>query len=59
MNDQDITNLGHLKEFTQGANLIHFSANSTAESYVWISHVLKRFNYHRLRKKDKRGNSIN
>src|SRR5262249_39857237 len=54
MNDQQMTRLEHLQSFTGGANLIHFSATNTTESYAWISEVLNRFSYHRLRKKDKR-----
>jgi transposase InsO family protein len=54
MNDQQLTQLGHLQRFTEGATLIHFSATSTPESYTWISQVLTRFSYHGLRKKDKR-----
>lgn len=54
MNDQQMTQLEHLQDFTAGSNLIHFTATNTAESYAWISEVLSRFGYHRLRKKDKR-----
>lgn len=54
MNDQQVTQLAHLQDFTKNANLINFSATCVAEAYAWISEVLKRFRYHRLRKKDKR-----
>lgn len=54
MNDRQANQLEHLQDFTQGASLINFSASSTAEAYAWISEVLNRFNYHRLRKKNKK-----
>lgn len=53
MNDENLTTLAQIEQFISGSQGIKFKPLSSADRYRWIARTLKRFNYHRLRKKDK------
>jgi transposase InsO family protein len=53
MNDLEIKKLEQIKQFLLGTQGIDFKTKARREKYAWIVRTLKKFNYHRLRKKDK------
>ena len=53
MNDQNLTSIAQLEQFTLGSQAIEFKTTSTIERYRWIANTLKKFNYRQLCKKDK------
>ena len=53
MNDQHLTSIAQIEQFTLGSQAIEFNTTSTTERYRWIANTLKKFNYRQLGKKDK------
>jgi hypothetical protein len=53
MNDDNVTSIAQLREFLKLSNGAKFNSESVEESYTWISRVLLRFRYKRLRKGDR------
>lgn len=53
MNDTKLTELPQVRKFLSGTEGVEFKPLAMATRYSWIAKTLKRFNYHRLRKKDK------
>lgn len=53
MNDSHIMSIAQIKDFLKINSGIKFRAVSRKEKYSWISNVLLKFRYFRLRKKDK------
>lgn len=53
MNDSRIVSLTQIKEFLKVATAIDFTAASRAEKYEWLNNILTRFQYFRLKKKEK------
>ncbi len=53
MNDSHIVSLKQLKEFLKVGKLIQFQSFKKKEKYEWINKVLTRFQYFKLRKRDK------
>jgi transposase InsO family protein len=52
MNDIQMTELKQVEQFLIGTEAVTFTA--LEKRYQWVARTLKRFDYHRLRKKDKR-----
>lgn len=53
MDSAQITSIRHVEQFTQGMAGIEFCGASRKEKYAWIEHALVRFQYRRLRKKER------
>lgn len=53
MNDSCVVSIAQIKEFTKVAQNIEFRGASQKEKYAWIEEILLRFQYFRLRKKEK------
>src|SRR5271170_185247 len=54
MNDKKLKTLAQLSQFLEGTALVTFTPPPGLNArYQWIGKVLKQFNYHRLRKRDK------
>ena len=54
MNDTHINTIAQLTDFLKTGKNINFQAQSRGESYEWITEVLCRFKYFKLKRKDKR-----
>jgi len=54
MNDTHINTITQLAEFLKASQNISFQARSRDEKYKWITEVLCRFKYFKLKRKDKR-----
>ncbi|MFH2022666.1 MAG: integrase, partial [Patescibacteria group bacterium] len=52
-NDTNLTELSQVRKFLAGTEDVDFKPISQATRYSWIAKTLKRFDYHRLNKKDK------
>lgn len=53
MNDTNLTELPQVRKFLSGTECVEFKPVAQAARYNWIAKTLKRFDYHRLSKKDK------
>lgn len=53
MNDSHLVSIAQIREFLKVATAIHFAASSRAEKYEWLNNTLTRFQYFRLKKKEK------
>ena len=53
MNDTHLKTLDQIGYFLKGTEVITFTLASTPECYRWIAAILERFNYQRLRKREK------
>lgn len=53
MNDRNIKKLDQIRQFLLGTKLVEFKSIRTKDRYRWIVKTLKRFDYHKLCKKDK------
>lgn len=53
MNDTELKGLGQVEQFLTGTQEVFFKASSQRECYAWLARTLKRFDYHRLRKREK------
>lgn len=53
MDSAQITNIKEVAEFTQGTAAVEFCGASRKEKYAWVEHILIRFRYQRLRKKER------
>jgi transposase InsO family protein len=53
MNDKNIKKLDQIRQFLLGTKLVEFKSIKNKDRYRWIAKTLKRFDYHKLRKKDK------
>lgn len=53
MNDSHMMSITQIKQFLKFSQIIKFEGVSQKEKYLWLENVLYRFNYFRLRKKDK------
>jgi hypothetical protein len=53
MNDSHMRSIAQIEQFLQVGAAFTFSGKSVKEKYAWIEHVLWRFSYFRLRKRDK------
>ena len=53
MDDSNIKDTGGIKKFLKGASGIRISVALREEKYRWITTVLRRFSYFKLRKKEK------
>lgn len=53
MNDTNLIGLDQVRDFVKANETIQFKALSQAECYAWVASTLKRFNYFKLRKKEK------
>lgn len=53
MDDSNIKDIGGIKKFLKGASGIRISGVLREEKYRWITRVLGRFSYFKLRKKEK------
>lgn len=54
MNDTHINTIAQLTIFLKGSQYMCFKAQSRVEKYKWITKVLLRFKYFKLKRKDKR-----
>jgi len=53
MNDSHLVSIAQLRAFLQASQIIKFKGVSKKEKYAWMENTLTRFEYFRLRKKDK------
>lgn len=53
MNDIQLKTIEQLNYFLAGTQAVTFTPHSKKECYHWIAQVLSRFDYHKLRKRDK------
>lgn len=53
MDDRQLTGISQVEQFTQGAAAVEFCGMSRKEKYAWVEHILMRFRYARLRKKER------
>lgn len=53
MNDSHLVSIAQIREFLKVAAAINFTAASRAEKYEWLNNTLTRFQYFRLKKKEK------
>lgn len=53
MNDAKLTSLEQVSRFLIGTDSVIFSPDSQEQVYHWVSAILRRFGYHKLRKADK------
>jgi len=53
MNDSHLVSIAQIREFLKVATAINFTAASRAEKYEWLNNTLTRFQYFKLKKKEK------
>ena len=53
MNDTNLIELPQVRKFLSGTEGVEFKPTTRASRYSWIAKTVKRFNYHKLSKKDK------
>jgi len=54
MDDSHVSTIEHIKEFLKVNQQFQFSIQTKNERYSWIENVLRKFSYHRLKKKKER-----
>lgn len=53
MNDSHLVSIAQIQEFLKVAHALDFHAASRKEKYAWLTEALNKFNYFRLKRKDK------